>query len=551
MSILLAAIFTLAAHAGGEEASCTDDRATTAYREGFAAQQVLDTENAMAAYGLCLEIEPGCVPCQYELGWTYWSRAEWAATVKAWEHTLELDPDHRAAATWLPRAKENQGSGGALVTAGGLRVPIGTDSGDAEALVHLELVGRFQNYNPSPTHEADHYDPDIYSPKSARFLSDGSKVYVNSLEGLKTVVYDPRTLTKVKVIRHGFGPEDAALFHGQSTVFGYPYLKRSPSGDPNQFAGKPVESALSHDERYLWVPYYRRDFDYGAGSPSAVAIIDTRTDDVVRVMPTGPIPKYVAISPDDRWAAIAHWGDNTLGLIDISSGDPQQFRYTEERLVVEYVLSQEGLTGENRDSACGFCLRGTVFTPDSAVLLVARMGNGGIAGFEAATGRYLGTVEGMQPTPRHLVISPDGKWLYLTSNRSGYVSRFPLAGLVEALRAANGERVPVEGWEEAFVGGGARTLEVSPDGRYLFAAINGRAEVVTVDAAEMEVVARSRTDSYAVGLAVSPDGRQVWTTSQGKGGKGGNSVCVFAVRTRKAEGATPDAPAQKPGEGGP
>ena len=45
----------------------------------------------------------------------------------------------------------------------------------------------------------------------------------------------------------------------------------------------------------------------------------------------------------------------------------------------------------------------------------------------------------------------------------------------------------------------------------------------------MKVVSRIRADSYTVGLAVSPDGRQVWTTSQGKRGKGGNSVCVYRV----------------------
>ena len=100
----------------------------------------------------------------------------------------------------------------------------------------------------------------------------------------------------------------------------------------------------------------------------------------------------------------------------------------------------------------------------------------------------------------------------------------------------------MEGWQEAFVGGGARTLEVSPDGRFLFAAVNGRAEVVAVDATSMEVVARVRTDSYAVGLAVSPDGSQVWTTSQGRKGKGGNSVCVFRVTYGGSAGGDAGAP---------
>ena len=48
------------------------------------------------------------------------------------------------------------------------------------------------------------YDPDIYSPKSAIFSKDGKKVYVNSLEGGKTVVYDGLTHEKIKTISHTF-----------------------------------------------------------------------------------------------------------------------------------------------------------------------------------------------------------------------------------------------------------------------------------------------------------------------------------------------------------
>ena len=108
-------------------------------------------------------------------------------------------------------------------------------------------------------------------------------------------------------------------------------------------------------------------------------------------------------------------------------------------------------------------------------------------------------------------------------------SQVPLAEITAALASAEGKRVQREEWNDVFVGGGARTLEVSPDGRWLFVAVNGAAEVAVVDAQSMTVVSRIRADSYTVGLAVSPDGRQVWTTSQGKRGKGGNSVCVYRV----------------------
>ena len=102
--------------------------------------------------------------------------------------------------------------------------------------------------------------------------------------------------------------------------------------------------------------------------------------------------------------------------------------------------------------------------------------------------------------------------------------------VVTALREEGDSRVSIEGWVTAYVGSGARTIGLGPQGRYIFSAANVNSEVVVIDSGTMNVVGRVRSDKYTVGLAVSPDGKQVWTTSQGKADKGGgNSVCVFTV----------------------
>jgi DNA-binding beta-propeller fold protein YncE len=289
-----------------------------------------------------------------------------------------------------------------------------------------------------------------------------------------------------------------------------------------------VESALSHADRYLWVPYYRRDFDTNGTSPSAVAIVDTRTDRIVRVLATGPVPKFVAVSPDDSRVAVTHWGDNTVMLVDTSSGDPATFRVLPRLLVAESRLPLVGLPEEvDRDEDCGFCLRGAVFTPDGRTLLVGRMAGGGVAGFDVEAGTYLGTVTGMRPTPRHLVVA--GEWLYLSANSAGWVARVGLDAVVRALRAARGRTVPLEGWQEVEVGGGARTLEVTADGRFAFVAVYNTAELAVIDTSSMTVAARIGVDPFPVGLDIAPDGTRVWTTSQGFQGMGGNSVGVYDV----------------------
>ena len=388
-----------------EDGQCTSPQATEHLQSGFEAQQSRETDAALQAYQACLSIEPDRVSCLYEIGWAYWSRSEWGRVASSLEKVQAVPPDHEVIDTWLPQAADRRDNPERYSQ--GIRAPIGTQSETGG--LRLKLFARFQNYNITPSADGDNVDSWIFSPKSARFLEDGSRVYINSLEGFQTVIYDPTTLTRVGRIQHTFDAAPAPLFQDESTVFDYRYNRTSPSGDPNQFSGKPVESATIHSDLYLWVPYYRRDFDNGSTSPSAVSFIDTQSNTIVRMMPTGPIPRYVAISTDNKWAATVHWGDNTIGIIDIPSGDPSQLRYLDERLVVESILPQQGLAGSNRDASCGFCLRGTVFTPNSESLLVSRMGGGGLADFDVESWAYQGTLTGEPPTPRHLVISPDGK----------------------------------------------------------------------------------------------------------------------------------------------
>ena len=372
----------------------------------------------------------------------------------------------------------------------------------------------------------DRFETGLLSPKSAAFSPDGSRLYVNALEAGQTLVFDAQSLRRVATVVHRFGPAEAALFQGQSTVAGYSLSREMPQQRPNEFVGKPVEMAFSHGGRFLWVPYYRRSTDPRAAEPSAVAVIDTRTQRILRVLPTGPLPKFVAVSPDSRRVAVVHWGDNSVLVLDTSGDIPSAWR-TVGHWTVEKRLNLAQVGG-NRDKNCGFCLRGAVFTADGRRLLVARMGGGGIAGFDTASGRYLGTVSRVPATPRHLALSRDGRTLWVTSNVSGVLSRYRTADILAALDSAEGRTVPGPGGEALAVGAGARTVAISRDERWAFVAANGTRQIVAVDLHAWRVVARAPASPFPVGLAVSPDGCSVVSTSQGRAGQGGgNRVDVF------------------------
>jgi DNA-binding beta-propeller fold protein YncE len=233
---------------------------------------------------------------------------------------------------------------------------------EGSSSVVLSLSHRFQKYKSSGLHENDHYDRSINSPKSVKIIDAKKKFYIHSLEGYTTSVYSLENFKLLKTIKHKFQHTNKALF--QDTFY-FKQNFRTKSSDWNTFKGKPVESCLSHNGKYLWVTYYRRSYDANAIDPSAVCIIDTDSDSIVRVIPTGPLPKMITCSPDNKHIAISHWGNNTVALIDIQGNNPKEFHYVTELLVDKKMSLDYGQDEKiDRDQGCGACLRGTVFTTD-------------------------------------------------------------------------------------------------------------------------------------------------------------------------------------------
>ncbi len=401
---------------------------------------------------------------------------------------------------------------------------VGDSSAGVAGSLKMVNIGKRQQYSGAMRST---FDTDIISPKSATFSADGTLLYINSLEGCRTVVYDAATLEKLHVVDYKF---DSATGHLWAAPSGFYVFTHYPNGENRAFHGKPVESTWSHSGRYLWVPFYRRTFDINAQDPSAIAVVDTRTHSIVRMFETGPLPKMVATSPDSRLVAVTHWGDNTVGFIDVSSDSINRWHHLPpvtvgRKLDLRYPLD----SAVNRDTNSGYLLRGTVFTPDGRYLLVSAMA-GPMAVIDVEARRLTGQVPAIYGV-RHLAIHGDN--VYGSRNVAGTVLKFSLDSLLSGIKKAEvaGVRNITLGGGVATckVGGGARTLDVSPDGKYLFVACNSGNAVYVVDAATMRVADTIRADSYPVGLALSADGRRMAVTSQGRKGYGGNAVNVYEV----------------------
>jgi DNA-binding beta-propeller fold protein YncE len=529
---------------------CDKPGATTLLRDGYMLQADGNSEDALKTYQACVKADPNCADCWYEMGWSYWKLGDWSEVLRVWKQTLILDPLHPEVPRFLPTAKANQLAIEQKVFRKDLArgVELQSQSSPPDAPVKLTYVSRWQSYNKNAEDPLDRFDLNIDSPKSVNFSPDSKVVMVNSLEGAKTVVFNASGTEKLGVVAHRFSGRspDLNLF---SSIPPFDYKFPLQPKKLQQFVGKPVEGQFTHGGKYFWVPYYRRSWDQMSQWPSAMAVIDVSTRRIRRVFHTGPIGKYVRVSPDGRKLAVSHWGDNTVGIWNIEGDEPSSWK--EERLlIVERRLAGKEMQGD-RDKNCGYCIRGLAFTPDSRFLMVGRMRKGGLSFFDLTRPdqREILTVDGLAPGPRDLHVSHDGKYLYISCNLTGYVWRVPLNSLMKlvhqqaqrspAEKASAPRHIEIEakdvGASKAFVGLGVRSIKLSPHDDYVFAAVNQTSEVVVVRTKDMTLVSRITVDSYPVGLDLSPDGAQLWVTAQGREAKGGNSVGILEVRYAYAD----------------
>jgi uncharacterized protein YecT (DUF1311 family) len=85
--------------------SCLQWESSQAFREGFEHQQAKRTSQAVRSYERCLELEPGCEACHYEIGWSFWVLEQWGQVISHWEKVLQINANNADAKVWLAKAR--------------------------------------------------------------------------------------------------------------------------------------------------------------------------------------------------------------------------------------------------------------------------------------------------------------------------------------------------------------------------------------------------------------------------------------------------------------
>jgi YVTN family beta-propeller protein len=307
-------------------------------------------------------------------------------------------------------------------------------------------------------------DSDI-SPKSVVSTGTGYVFAQNMMYKHTMTVYDAETLKLVETIPDAI---DAAAFR----------IK----GHGETIQGAPVEAAAMPDGRFMYVSQYSM---YGDGftegrdvcapgdgtDKSYVYRVPLDTLEIDKVIKVGAVPKYVAVTPDQRYLLVSNWCTYSLSVVDIHTS-----RQIEDVYLGPYP-------------------RGIAVSPDSKAAYVAVMGSSDVAVVDLED-FSLSWIRGVGSGPRHLCMAPNGKYLYATLNAEGTVAKI--------------DTKTREVVDKVGTGAQPRSMAIAPDGKSLFVVNYESSTMSMIRTSDLTVMDTVNTNALPIGITYDAPTKSVW-----------------------------------------
>ncbi len=258
-------------------------------------------------------------------------------------------------------------------------------------------------------------------------------------------------------------------------------------GHPGVSHGAPVEAAFSPDNRFVYVSNYSM---YGAGfgregsdvcTPQSAASAGVSRSYVYRISTTslrinavyrvGMVPKFLAVTPDDKYLIVSNWCSYTVTVIRLATG----------RTVAQVPV--------------GPYPRGIAVSRDSHRAYVAVMGGSSVEVLDLRTFRIRHSWS-VGSGPRHLVLDPRGRFLYATLNGDGAVLKI--------------DRRTGHAIRRVFTGRDPRSMAIAPDGRTLYVVNYFSNTVSVLRSKDFAVLQAVPTGDRPIGITYNRRGNRVW-----------------------------------------
>ncbi len=249
--------------------------------------------------------------------------------------------------------------------------------------------------------------------------------------------------------------------------------------------GAPVEAVPTSDGSYMYISNYQMygddyglaggdECDAGNWAESFVYRVSTETLEIDEVIAVGAVPKFVAITPDDRLVLTSNWCSFDLSIIDTATAEE----------IARIPLGRHP--------------RGIAVTADGRTAYVAIMGSRNIAVIDLETFED-DRIRNVGDNPRHLILDPTDRYLYVTLNGEGTVAVVDLATGNVTNRIDSGAA--------------PRSMAISDDGHSLYVVNYDSDTVSKINTTTLEVSQTLSVPHHPIGISFDVASREVWVAS--------------------------------------
>jgi YVTN family beta-propeller protein len=238
-----------------------------------------------------------------------------------------------------------------------------------------------------------------------------------------------------------------------------------------------------------------------------LALVDPATEKVILKLPTGLGPHEVAVSPDGRTAYVSNFGRYSV----YPAGDTEHDKAGNTITVIDLVERKVKATF---DLGTHTGPHGMIVSHDGKLLWTTSETPQAVLELDAATGKILHVWNTTQVRSHMIVVTPNETKFYVTNTVSGSVSAIDrTTGEVKVLAT----------------GPGTEGIAISPDGKEVWAASRLDDKISIISTATDTIVAAFPSGGKGPKrMDFTPDGTQVWVTNPSS-----NQTTVFDARARE------------------
>ena len=238
-----------------------------------------------------------------------------------------------------------------------------------------------------------------------------------------------------------------------------------------------------------------------------LALVDPATEKVLVKLPTGRGPHEVAVSPDGRMAYVSNFGRYSV----YPAGDTLHDKASNTITVIDLVDRKVKTTF---DLGTHTGPHGMVVSHDGKIVWATTETPQAVLELDSSSGKILHVWNTTQERSHMIVATPKETKFYVTNTVSGSVS---------VIDRSTGEAKVI------VTGPGTEGIAISPDGKEVWAASRADAKISIIATATDAIVASfSSGGKSPKRMDFTPDGSQVWVTNSGSG-----ETTVFDARSHE------------------